>query len=616
MSERNRWFLVSVLGVWLQLAAYAHGSSLPAGDGMLTVAGGDSARVALNYDKAVLLLNSDPKEAMRLLDEAERISMGTDQKYRIGNIFSLKGNLFRAAQDHISALKYFRSASFWYYKERDSVSLAGIYINIARLCYEAGDTAGDERYLRLAHQICPESSLEALSVKSTVLLNFGVLYFRRKNYRKALPYIQQSLAMQRQIGSTQRIALAYNNLAMISSTLDEDEKAARYADSALAEALGKKDSYQLSIVYSTKADLLMKQQKYAEAISFYELSLKQSRDLSYSGYITYELYKELYNCYNNLHDYRNALKYHELYMQCKDSVTGIERVKQFTEIESRYKLEQKNATILHLNRQNQLQGKLTNRQNIIIVVSVSTLVLSVMLMLLFIGYNTKIRKLNTLLRTKTHRITEQNRYIQAQKALLQKEASKLENENTIAHFEILKTQVNPHMLFNALAVLKTVILKDKKDACGFVDDLANVFRQALHLKADLLVKLREELSFVESYINVITKQYENCFHVEIDIPEEIREYYIPPFSLQMIVENVIKHNEFCEQIPLFLKISYKDQEIHVDNTVTRRKMMEAFSSGIGHRNLINRYKLVSEKEPQFISEDTFFSARLPVFIDE
>jgi two-component system LytT family sensor kinase len=249
-------------------------------------------------------------------------------------------------------------------------------------------------------------------------------------------------------------------------------------------------------------------------------------------------------------------------------------------------------------------------------VVILSLVLSVMLTMVFIRYNSKIRRLNHLLRQKGERILSQNRYIETQKKLLQIEAAKLGHENTIAHFEILKNQVNPHMLFNAMALLKSIIDKDKDTAKEFIDNLSDIFRQAFQLKKDLLVSVQEELHFVESYIHIICKQYENCLIVDMAIPDMIKNYYIPPFSLQLIVENVIKHNELSESNPVHLNIYYQDDMIHIENTVVKKEETKVSRSGVGHQNLIERYKLISEKEPRFFADEKIFSVCLPLFINE
>jgi len=575
----------------------------------------DSAEVWRYFTQAKEIMADHPEDALLLLDEAEIHSVRSEKKYLIGDIYTLKGNVFCSMQDNASALKNFHTASIWYKKQQDSISVAGIYVNISRVCNESGDTAGHELYLKLADKICPTHSKAGLKVKSLIQLNSGVVNFKKGRYEKALEYFIRCLEISRQV-KVKNVSLVFNNLAMVYSKLDQDDIATIYADSALECAHQENDSYFLSIAYSTRGDMMVKQKNYAKAITFYEKSMSYGKKYSYYGNITVSLYRDLYLCYYHLGDYRNALKYHVQYMEHNDSAYSIEKIKQINEVEARYKLEQKNATIAHLNRQNILKSELASRQQMIIIAVVLALFLLAALMFLFVRYNRKIRRLNGLLREKSKRITEQNKCIEAQKALLQKEASKLEHENTIAHFEILKNQVNPHMLFNALAVLKSIIDKDKNDAKSFIDDLSNVFRHALELKSNLLVKLDEELSFVESYINIITKQYEDCFSCNISVPDVAKNYYIPPFSLQLIVENVIKHNELSEEDPVHMEISYRDETIQIDNTRARMRKSKSRPMGIGHHYLINRYKLVSEKAPLFISDETFFSVRLPLFIDE
>jgi len=188
----------------------------------------------------------------------------------------------------------------------------------------------------------------------------------------------------------------------------------------------------------------------------------------------------------------------------------------------------------------------------------------------------------------------------------------LERARAEAELEALKNQIDPHFIFNSLNTLSYLIDNNPVKAKQFNDNLADVYRYILQNKARDLVLLHEELEFLQSYFLLLQIRFEKAVQLKINIQKEaLDQYLIPPISLQILVENAIKHNEFSETSPLSIEIEMKNDELVVHNQV-HRKVLRKASSRIGLQNLGERYKLTTNKEIVIKDEEKDFTVSLPI----
>jgi sensor histidine kinase YesM len=188
----------------------------------------------------------------------------------------------------------------------------------------------------------------------------------------------------------------------------------------------------------------------------------------------------------------------------------------------------------------------------------------------------------------------------------------LERAKAEAELEALKNQIDPHFIFNSLNTLSHLIEEKPLKAKEFNDNLADVYRYILQNKARSLVLLEEELEFLKSYFLLLQIRFENAIALKITMNDGVpNQYLIPPISLQILVENAIKHNEFSEAFPLTVKITMKNDELMVHNEVKKKKLRKV-SSKIGLQNLQNRYMLITNREITIKEEETNFTVSLPV----
>jgi LytS/YehU family sensor histidine kinase len=193
------------------------------------------------------------------------------------------------------------------------------------------------------------------------------------------------------------------------------------------------------------------------------------------------------------------------------------------------------------------------------------------------------------------------------------QAEQLMKANAVAQFEALKNQVSPHFLFNSLSILSSLVHVDANLSEKFIDQLSKAYRYILEQKDNETVSLKTELGFLNSYAFLIKIRFENKFDVKIAVSEqEAEKYRIAPLTLQLLIENCVKHNRMSEKEPLIVSILIRDGYLIVRNPVRPRTGETITSTGIGLTNIKNRYQLLT-KIPVQIEEDVeLFTVKIPL----
>jgi two-component system LytT family sensor kinase len=192
------------------------------------------------------------------------------------------------------------------------------------------------------------------------------------------------------------------------------------------------------------------------------------------------------------------------------------------------------------------------------------------------------------------------------------EAEELKRMTTLAELQLVKSQINPHFLFNNLNVLSALVMKNNSEANRFIEEFSKVFRYILNNHDKELVDVRTELNYIKPYIFLLQKRFAEGLHIEVNIPEEKERFYIIPASLQMLIENAIKHNVVSKSRPLYIDVHVNgNNTIIVSNNLQPRETVEG-STKIGLTNIIKRYLLVSGKEVGVYKDDAAFTVTLPL----
>ncbi len=194
----------------------------------------------------------------------------------------------------------------------------------------------------------------------------------------------------------------------------------------------------------------------------------------------------------------------------------------------------------------------------------------------------------------------------------QLEAERFKKISVQAQFQSLKSQVNPHFLFNSLNVLSTLVHKDPDVASEFIEELAKVYRYVLQNFEKELIELETELTFIESYVYLLEKRFGSSLQIELNIPSKFRTYYVVPVAIQMLIENAIKHNISSRNRPLHIYV-YIDANNHlvVKNNLQLKPEKET-STQIGLENISKRYQFVSSQGIVIQQDKDFFTILLPL----
>ncbi len=190
------------------------------------------------------------------------------------------------------------------------------------------------------------------------------------------------------------------------------------------------------------------------------------------------------------------------------------------------------------------------------------------------------------------------------------EKERLIRANIQSELLALNNQINPHFLFNSLNTLKYIIQENISDSINFVDELASLYRYILQSSDKGLVTLQEELEFLNTYVYLIKARFENNFSINIDLKCATETTMIPILSLQLLIENAIKHNEISEENPLIVSIYDTKDAIIVENKI-QLKVGFTQSTNKGLNNLSRRYQLLKKKDIM-IEKNTNFKVSLPL----
>lgn len=180
-----------------------------------------------------------------------------------------------------------------------------------------------------------------------------------------------------------------------------------------------------------------------------------------------------------------------------------------------------------------------------------------------------------------------------------------------AKFESLKNQIDPHFLFNSLNVLSSLIEENPENAQKFTTSLSKIYRYVLEQKDKELVTVAEELAFAKTYMNLLKMRFEESITYEVLDDFNDEDAKVVPLSLQLLLENTIKHNVVSEKKPLHIKITISNNELIVENNKQKKEVLQD-RKGVGLQNIVNRYAILTKRN--VLVEDTpqFFRIKLPI----
>jgi two-component system, LytTR family, sensor kinase len=192
------------------------------------------------------------------------------------------------------------------------------------------------------------------------------------------------------------------------------------------------------------------------------------------------------------------------------------------------------------------------------------------------------------------------------------EIERYKNETSTARLQALRSQLNPHFLFNSLNTLSSLVHRDAQAADDFIQQLAKVYRYVLEHSEHDTVRLRTELQFVASYVWLLQTRFKEGLRVEMSIDTASEDLHLPPMTLQVLIENAVKHNIVSPKQPLTIEISSARHDCLVVKSNLQERTEKDASSGVGLANITARYEHLAQKSLEIKRTDDFFTVIVPL----
>ena len=194
-------------------------------------------------------------------------------------------------------------------------------------------------------------------------------------------------------------------------------------------------------------------------------------------------------------------------------------------------------------------------------------------------------------------------------------SEKLRADRFEGQYQSLKNQLNPHFLFNSFNTLTSLVYDDQSKAVDFIQRLSKIYRYVLEVQKEELIKVEDELRFLNNYIELLKVRFSENLNIKIHSIDG--QKYLPPLSLQLLLENAIKHNIISAADPLFIEIYEKDEMLVIKNNLQLKSSSEN-STGIGLQNINERLQYFSSKQLKIKKTEEYFEVYLPLIksIDE
>lgn len=453
------------------------------------------------------------------------------------------------------------------------------------------------QYLNTSLQLTDKNDYNNLK---DIYVNSGVAYDHAGNYKKAIEYYKKAIPHIVKSKNYNSLAMNYHNMASAYSEL-KDLKSAEYYSLKALEFQKKSGSIRtLAIVTLALGDVYTDMGKLDKSKKYLDICGKAARELKTPYYIQ-NYYTEYYQWLKKKGNYKLATVYSDSLLAITDTIYSEEMLQATSEVEAKFENNLKSKEIQLLKVQKQLQDSeikknLTWRYVLLLI----TILCLVIIFILYRNYKLK-QKANLLLSQENVALEQQN--------------LKLENENILVQFETLKNQVSPHFLFNSLNSLTSLIKTNQNKAIEFTTLFSKIFRNTLELKEKHLIKLADELQHVTAYLHLQKMRFDENLIIETKVDSEALQCFLPPFSLQMVVENAVKHNVISTESPLRITITNTKDFLVVTNNLQKRSYVED-STHTGLKNIISRYRYITDLVPVFEVRNDMYVVELPILKED
>ena len=539
---------------------------------------------------------SNFEASLKYYNKSKSIFEQTGNLGELSSVYRNMGDVYRLQANYTKAIDCINQSLTLAEKTGDEKKTADAHVSIATIYFTMSD--GNQKaleYLDKALQLYQKlNNEEGLSI---VYANQAAIYLSEDDLENALTYLDKSLVVQQKIGNTFGIASCLYNRAMAYSDLGRYDEA--LADFIEVMSIFKKigDQEGVADAYFGLGSIYLAQGKNSKAVEMCEQALKIGSTLGTLNLRQLDACDCLYKAHKNEGNFSKSLAYLEKYSEYKDSLDQSETAEKLKQMEF---ARQATADSLALQQQNfamELEHqKELNRKD-----RTAVLLLAAVLGILIVALSVWVRML----------------YFKRRSQELQLQSDAMSRQQLINEIALLKTQVNPHFLFNSLSILSSLVHVNPALSEKFIDQLSRSYRYILEQKEQSLVSLRTELTFIKSYSFLLKIRFENKFDLQLKLPEEVLDQFkIAPLTLQLLVENAVKHNRMSLKEPLIVSVSIEDeQNLIISNRLQPRSTAVA-STGLGLQNIIDRYALLTDRPVWAAEMDESFVVKIPLLKEE
>ncbi|MBK6997951.1 MAG: tetratricopeptide repeat protein [Lewinellaceae bacterium] len=490
-------------------------------------------------------------------------------------VYGNMSDVYRVQSDYPKAIDCINKSLKMAEDLGDQKRIADAYISMSIMYYDTHKSNDKtESYLLKAQAI-----YEALGNQegmSLVYGNLSTIYLDGGDYDKALLFNEKCMAIQARRGDLLGTATSLHNRATIFGIQGRHQEALSDFDREIDifKEIGEQDG--VADALTSKGELWIKLQRYPEAIRSCSDALQIAKSIGSPTLREVDACKCLYVAYQKQGNPAKALQYLELYMATKDSIQINETAQTLKQME----LERQSVADSLRREKEKFSIEMEHQKTLRSKDKALSILLAAGLGGGLVAWAFGMRML----------------YFRRRSHNMQARSEALEKQQLLNEIDLLKTQVNPHFLFNSLSILSSLVHVNADLSEQFIEQLARSYRYILEQKDQPLVTLRTELEFIRSYAFLLKIRFENKFDLRVNLQEEtLDKYKIAPLTLQLLVENAVKHNRMSVQEPLVLEVYIENDFLIVKNPL-RLRPQQAASTGTGLNNIINRYALLTDRQ--------------------
>lgn len=484
-------------------------------------------------------------EALEYYERALTLAIELQDTAWVAACYANAGNVYRRLGNFIKALDYHLKAYQVFEKSGEERRMAIGLMNIGNLYEDQKDNNLALEYYSRALKL--SYNTEDHKRIAECLLNIGNIYSGRGNYSVARDYYEKSLKINQDQGFIYTLDDCYRSIGNSFEMEGNSDKALEYFDKALELAEKEDDKSTLSEVNGSIASIYIRKKEFKKGYEFATNSLNIAKKTSDLNNIK-NAFALLSQALEGLNDTKGSLEYYKQYSSIKDSLFNSDKYRSIKEIEAKYELEKKEQQLALLTEKNQVQLLIISRRNRVMIAS------GILIMLIIlIGY----------ILIRNSRLKSRHQAIELEQ-------------------KMLRSQMNPHFIFNSLIAIQSYIYKkDPVQAGDFLAKFADLIRITLENSRSEFVLLEKEIRMLQYYLDLQSLRFERKFDYTIKLDEAIdaQSVRIPPMLAQPFIENAIEHGLRLKQDNGLISIKYHKENTHIvftveDNGIGREKARE------------------------------------------